>query len=189
MKYGYARVSTIDQNLDGQLKELEAAGCDQIFSEKISGTKSAKDRPELAKLLSQVRTGDHVIVAKVDRAARSTTDLLNMVEDLDRRGVKFTALNSPIDTASPTGKLMLEILGAVATFERSMMIERQRAGIERAKSEGKYTGRQKTARKKADEVIKLGQAGFTKAKIAETLGISQASVYRILKDAKAQKQP
>jgi DNA invertase Pin-like site-specific DNA recombinase len=141
---GYARVSTEDQHLDAQLEQLHQSGCKRIFKEKASGVKV--DRPQLAAMLDYVREGDTVVACKLDRIARSTKHLLETVETLDRKGVAFRVLNINLGTSSPTGKLMLTMLGAIATFEREMMLERQREGIAKAKEKGQYKGRKPTAR-------------------------------------------
>lgn len=177
---GYARVSTTDQNLESQLEALQAAGCEKIFKEKVSGVK--QDRPELAAMLDYVREGDVVVCAKLDRIGRSTKHLLEIVEALQAKGVGFKCLNnSEMDTTSATGKMMLTILAAVATFEREMMLERQAEGIRLAKDAGKYTGRKPTARAKAGEVRELAAAGMKREDIAAKLGIGISSVYRALK--------
>ncbi|SEA85344.1 Site-specific DNA recombinase [Desulfuromusa kysingii] len=176
---GYARVSTTGQSLEIQTNQLESHGIDKLFKEKISGVK--KDRPQLMALLDYVREGDNVIVTKIDRIARSTRHLLEIVDTLHEKGVTFKVLNINLDTSSPTGKMMLTMLGAIATFEREMMLERQAEGIAKAKAEGRYKGRKPTARAKMDEVINLAENGLTRKAIAEQLGIGIASVYRILK--------
>ena len=180
-KVGYARVSTTGQSLDTQLDLLQQAGCSKIFREKVSA--KTADRPELKRMLEYVRedSGDVVIVTKIDRLARSTADLLTVVEGLNSKGVGFKALNTDIDTTTSTGKLILSILGSVAQFERELMLERQAEGIAKAKAAGKYTGRKPTARAKADRVHELDQQGLTRKAIADQLEIGIASVYRILK--------
>src|ERR1039457_2632938 len=150
---GYARVSTEDQHLDTQLEQLHQAGCKKIYKEKASGVKV--DRPQLAAMLDYVREGDTVVACKLDRIARSTKHLLEIVETLESKGVAFRVLNINLDTSSPPGKLMLTMLGAIATFEREMMLERQREGIAKAKEKGKYKGRKPTAREKTGQVFKL----------------------------------
>jgi len=180
---GYARVSTTDQNLSAQFEALKAAGAERIYQEKISGVK--KDRLELKSLLDYVRDEDTVIVTKLDRIARSTKHLLDIVEQLQEKGVRFKVLNIDLDTSTPTGKLMLTMLGAIATFEREMMLERQAEGIAIAKLNGKYKGRKPTARMKAPQVMELMKQGSTKQAIADQLGIGIASVYRIIKELKA----
>lgn len=180
---GYARVSTIDQGLTAQIEQLQAAGCERIYQEKASGAK--QDRPELSALLDYVRDGDTVICSKLDRIARSTKHLLEIVEGLERKKVAFKVLNINLDTSTPTGKLMLSMLAAIGQFEREMMLERQREGIRLAKEAGVYRGRKATARAKKEEILKLLAQGKTKQAVADDLGIGVASVYRIAKDVKA----
>lgn len=179
---GYARVSTTGQSLEIQLKQLAAEGCTKIFQEKISGAK--RDRPQLAAMLEYCRAGDTLTVCRLDRVARSTKDLLDIVEALEAKGVAFRVLNINLDTSTPTGKLMLTMLGAIATFEREMMLERQADGIARAKAEGRFNGRPATAKNKSAQVIELISQGMTKQAVANELNIGVASVYRILKDKK-----
>lgn len=178
---GYARVSTTGQNLDVQLEAL--SGCEKIFREKISGAKD--DRPELQALLEFVREGDTVQVTKLDRLARNTCHLLEISECLQKKGVALNILNIGINTATPTGKLMLTMIGAIATFEREMMLERQAEGIALAKLKGKYQGRKATARSKAQEVIDLVEKGVSKPEISRQLGIGITSIYRIIRDKQA----
>ena len=179
---GYARVSTKEQDLTGQLDKLTAAGCTRIFEEKKSGVD--REREQLAALLEYVREGDTVVCCKLDRIARSTKHLLEIVETLQAAGVGLRILGTDIDTTTSTGKLMLTMLGAIATFEREIMLERQRDGIELAKLEGKYKGRKATAQAKSGEVLELLETGLTKQAVADRLGIGIASVYRIAKEAK-----
>ncbi len=178
---GYARVSTVGQSLETQLEQLEQAGAKKVYREKVSGVK--EDRKELAALLDYVREGDTVIITKLDRIARSTRHLLEIVDQLKAKGVAFKVLNINLDTSTPTGKLMLTMLAGIAEFEREMMLERQAEGIAKAKDEGKYKGRKPTAKAKAPKVIELNKQGMTKQAIADELGIGIASVYRILKEA------
>lgn len=179
---GYARVSTVGQSLEVQLDQLAAAKAEKIFQEKISGVK--RDRPQLAAMLEYVREGDTVVVCKLDRIARSTKHLLEIVDILEGKGVAFRVLNINLDTGTPTGKLMLTMLGAIATFEREMMLERQREGIARAKSEGRIKGRPATARDQLDTILAMVDQGMTKQAIADDLNLGLASVYRVLKDHK-----
>ncbi len=180
---GYARTSTTDQKagLEAQLRDLKAAGCEKIFHEELSAL--ATKRPELDRMLDYVREGDTLIVTKPDRLARSTADLLAIAKQLETEGVTLRILSMNVDTATPTGKLMLTILGGIAAFERDLMLERQREGIAKAKAEGKYKGRAPTARAKGDEVKRLKAEGLTADAIAERLDIGRASVFRILKEA------
>ena len=182
--FGYARVSTTDQNLTSQIEQLTAVGCDKIFQEKVSGVK--QDRPQLAVMLDHLREGDTVVVCKLDRIARSTKHLLEIVEALEARQVSFKVININLDTSTPTGKLMLSVLAAIGQFEREIMLERQREGIRIAKDEGRYKGRKATARAMSNKVLELLSQGKTKQAVADELNIGIASVYRINKDQRRQ---
>lgn len=184
MKVGYARTSTAEQvaGLEGQRRDLEAAGCERLFHEQIS---SVAQRAQLEAALDFIREGDVLIVTKIDRLARSMADLQNIIARVKAKGASLRILAMGLDTASATGKLMLDVLGSVAEFERSMMLERQREGINRAKAAGKYTGRQPTARAKAAEIRELAAKGKGPVEIAATLGIGRSSVYRVLRDQPA----
>lgn len=177
---GYARTSTVEQQagLDAQVAELTAAGCDRVFSEQVSSVDSS--RPQLRAALDWCRDGDTFIVTRPDRLARSTAELLRIVEDLTARGVQVRILSMDIDSTTATGRLMLTLLGGIAAFERDLMLERQRHGIAKAKREGKYKGRVPTAQRKAAEVRRLRANGVGVAQIVEATGISRASVYRIV---------
>lgn len=182
MIIGYARTSTVEQiaGLEGQERDLRAAGATKIFSERVS---SVAARAQLEAALEFVREGDALVVTKLDRLARSVADLLAIDARLRSKGVSLVVLSmggQPLDTRTPTGKLMLTLLGAVAEFERSLMLERQREGIAKAASEGKYKGRKPTARAKADQVKAMHAEGTGPVAIARSLGIGRASVYRIL---------
>jgi len=179
---GYARVSTEGQELTAQLEQLNAAGVDKLFKEKASGVK--QDRPQLTAMIDYTREGDTVIVCKLDRIARSTKHLLEIVEALEAKKVSFKVLNINLDTSTPTGKLMLSMLAAIGQFEREMMLERQREGIRLAKDAGAYKGRKPTAREQAAKVLELVRSGKTKQAAADEIGIGVASVYRILKEQK-----
>ena len=174
---GYARVSTTGQSLDVQISAL--SGCEKIFKEIISGAKD--DRPELQAMLEFVREGDTVHITKLDRLARNTRHLLEISEYLQCKGVALNILNIGINTATPTGKLMLTMIGAIATFERELMLERQAEGIALAKLKGKYKGRKATARSKAQEVIELLEKGLSKPVISRQLGIGITSIFRIVR--------
>ena len=180
---GYARTSTTDQKagLAAQQRDLKAAGCLKVFHEELSSV--ATKRPQLDAALDYVREGDTLIVTKPDRLARSTLDLLQIAKWLQGKGVTLRILSLDLNTATPTGKLMLTVLGGIATFERDLMLERQREGIAKAKSEGKYKGRAPTARRKAADVVRLKAEGMTGDAIAAQLGIGRASVFRILRSA------
>ena len=164
--------------MTAQLELLHKAGCQEIFKEKLSGSNIA--RPELRKLLDYIRKGDTVTVTKLDRLARSTKDLLSIAEEIKKKGADFEVLNINLDTKSPTGQLMLTMLAAIAEFEKGIMLERQREGIDVAKEDGKYKGRAPTARAKAKEILAMKAEGVPIKEIVATLGVSRSSVHRIL---------
>jgi len=184
---GYARTSTVDQKagFDAQLRDLAAHGCTKTFAEQVS---SVAERAELERCLDYVREGDTLVVTKLDRLARSMHDLMSIIARLDKKGVSLRILAMNLDTATPTGKLMLSVLGAVAQFEREMMLERQREGVAKAKAEGKYTGRQPTAQRQSEEVLKLKASGKTMAEIMTALDISESSYWRILRASKKEQE-
>lgn len=184
MKVGYARTSTIDQiaGLDAQIKELKQAGCEKIFQEQVS---SIGKRLQLEAVLDFVREEDTLIVTKLDRLARSVADLMATIQKLNNKNVGLRILNLGMDTHTPTGKLMLTVLGGVAQFEREMMLERQREGVAKAKAAGKYKGRKPISEKYQQEVIYMASAGITKANIARKLNLGEATIYRILAASKA----
>ena len=179
MKVGYARTSSFEQQagLDAQLRDLAAAGCEKIFTEQVS---AIGKRPQLEAALDFIREGDALIVTKLDRLARSTQHLLEILDRVKGKGAGLNVMNLGADSGSPTGKLIYTVIGAIACFERELMLERQREGIAKAKAEGKYRGRKPTARAKADEIKTLKAAGVRPTDIARQLGIGRASVYRIL---------
>lgn len=187
MNIGYARTSTADQlaGFESQIKELESAGCEKIFSEQVS---SVATRPQLQSAIEFVREGDRLIVTKIDRLARSVSDLLTIINTLERKKVAIRILNLGMDTETPTGKLMLTVLAGVAQFEREIMLERQREGVAKAKAAGKYKGRKPIASDLQQEVIRLVANGKSKVNIAKELGIGEATVYRILKNQDSKDQ-
>ena len=187
MLIGYARVSTADQiaGLQAQLRDLEAIGATRCFQEQVS---SVAQRDELANALDYVRDGDTLVVTRLDRLARSTADLLGIVATLERKSVALRILDfggQAVDTASPSGRLIVTMFGAVAQFERELLLARQREGIAKAKADKKYRGRVPTARRQAPQVHELSSAGFKPTVIAERLRVSRSSVYRILGEATA----
>jgi len=163
--------------MEAHLQDLQATGCEKVFHEQVS---SVEKRPQLEACLDFIREGDTLVVTKLDRLARSTQHLLEIADRVRRKGVNLHILNLNIETSSATGKLLLTMIAAVATFEREMMLERQREGIAKAKSLGKYKGRKPTARTRSAEVIALVSDGVRPTDIARQLGIGRASVYRIL---------
>jgi DNA invertase Pin-like site-specific DNA recombinase len=185
---GYARTSTIEQaaGLDAQIRDLRAAGCTKIFREQVS---SIGQRTELERALDYVRAGDTLVVTKVDRLARSTLglwEIVNRLEAVDDGGANLRVLNlggQTVDTKSATDKLILNIFSGFAQFEREMMLERQREGIAKAKAENRYLGRKPSARNKAGEAAKLFSEGKTVTQVARTLSIGRGSVYRALEAA------
>jgi DNA invertase Pin-like site-specific DNA recombinase len=177
--YGYARVSTVDQNLSIQLDALTAAGCTVVRSEKVTGT-STNGREELATLLQFLREGDTLVVTRIDRLARSLRDLQNIVHDLRKRGVTLKATEQPIDTSTAAGKCFLDMLGVFAEFETNLRRERQIEGIARAKINGIYAGKGRPASIDAVRIREMKSQGFGPTAIDKTLGIGRESVYRVL---------
>lgn len=179
MLIGYARTSTVDQEagFEAQRRDLTAAGCDKVFAEQVS---SVGERPQLEGALDYCREGDVLIVSKLDRLARSMRDLMALVARIEAKGATLRILALNLDTGTPTGRLMLNMLGSVAQFEREIMLERQREGVQKARAAGKYRGRAPTARAKADDVRKLAAEGLGAVEIADRLGISRSSVWRIV---------
>ncbi|WP_433989108.1 Transposon Tn3 resolvase (plasmid) [Pseudoseohaeicola sp. NH-UV-7] len=184
MIIGYARTSTTDQKagLEAQLRDLKAAGCEKVFTEEVSSV-DVVARVQLKAALEFAREGDVVVITKLDRLARSVAHLLQIVEDMESAGVSLRILDLAIDTATPTGRLMLTMIGGIAQFEREIMLERQREGIAKAKAAGKYLGRKPTARAKTKEIKALSAQGVKPMEIAKQLGIGKSSVYRILEEA------
>jgi DNA invertase Pin-like site-specific DNA recombinase len=179
MIVGYGRTSTTDQvaGLDAQIRDLEAAGCERVYSEHVS---SVAERPELAQALDFVREGDIFIVTKPDRLARSVANLCEIVATLTKKKVGMRVLSLGLDTSTSTGRLTLNILGSIAEWEREMMLERQREGIDAARLAGKYKGRAPTVRRQCDEIVRLLGEGLNNNQIAGRLGVHRASVGRVL---------
>jgi DNA invertase Pin-like site-specific DNA recombinase len=175
MIIGYARTSTINQvaGFEAQVKELQTSGCEKIFQEQVS---SLSIRPQLQAALEFVREGDVVVVTRLDRLARSVADLMLIIQALEQKRVGLRILNLGMDTQTPTGKLMLTVLGGVAQFERE--------GIAKAKAAGKYKGRKPIATAWRQEIVSLAAEGMTKATIARQLKLGEATVYRILAAAR-----
>ncbi|MGP9833372.1 recombinase family protein [Marinobacter sp. NSM] len=177
MKYGYARVSTTGQSLESQIEQLEAAGCHRIKSEKMSGKTAVRE--ELQGLLQHVLgQGDTLVVCKLDRLARSTADLLKIAEELEELGAGLEVLNINLDTKTPTGKLMLTMLGAIAQFERELMLERQAEGIAKAKAAGKYKGGAPVDPEKLKRAEELVEQGWAVTEAVKVTGISRAVFYK-----------
>ena len=178
---GYARVSSPEQNLDRQTSRLTDAGAHKLFTDTVSG--STRDRPGLDAALEYLRANDTLLVVSMDRLARSLVDLHTLVDELSTHGITVTFLQegqSYSANPSPTGKLLLGMLGAVAEFERSIIRERQAEGIARAKARGVYKGRKPVPGEKIEQARKLVSQGVPKARVARDLGISRSSLYKHL---------
>ncbi len=178
-KVGYARVSTIGQSLDVQLSKLSGYGCDEIFKDKHTGTTA--DRPKLKQCRKYVRKGDSLVITKLDRLARSTYHLTQIAEELKDKGVDLIVLDQNIDTSTPTGKLLFNVLASIAEFETEIRKERQMEGIAKAKEKGVQFGRQ--AKLTADQLVELRRDREQGTKIADLMSrysLSKASVYRLL---------
>jgi DNA invertase Pin-like site-specific DNA recombinase len=180
---GYARTSTGDQvaGFQDQIEQLRRLGIERVFQEQVSAVGS---RPELEACLDFLREGDILIVTRLDRLCRSTAHFSEVFDRLERKKVAIRVLDLGIDTSSPTGRMIAEIVVAVAAFERRLLLERQRVGIAAAKSEGRYKGRAPTARRRFGEVIDLHRAGLRPDEIATKLAISRSSVFRCLREAR-----
>lgn len=183
MKFGYARVSTQGQAREGyslgaQVERLEQAGCERVFQEAYSGKN--RERPELKEMLSQLREGDSVVVVKLDRLGRSLSDLLELLKEIEGKKANLVSLSDSIDTSTPTGKLLFSVMGAIAEFEREMILERTAVGQMEARKQGKLGGRPKEfhpeLKAKAEE---LRDRGMKVDEVCKVLGISPASYYRI----------
>jgi len=179
MRYGYARTSTTDQNPEAQVAALEAAGCNVIRTEQKSGTK-LEGRTELATLLDFMQPGDVLTVTRVDRLARSISDLQTIVQTLKSKGVALQCTEQPVDTTTAAGKCFLDMLGVFAEFETNLRKERQIEGIANAKAKGVYKGRPRQINR--EEIRAMRKAGLSAIEISNRLQIARAHVYRCLKD-------
>ncbi|MBA1157477.1 recombinase family protein [Microvirga mediterraneensis] len=182
--YGYARVSTIDQDLTIQREALKAAGCAVIREEKASGT-TTRGRAELATLLDFIGKGDTLVVTRIDRLARSIGDLQDIVRMLKEKGATLKATEQPIDTSTAAGKAFLDMLGVFAEFETNLRRERQLEGIAKAKEAGVYAGKGRKPSVPVEKVREMRAAGQGPSAIAKTLGISRMSVHRALQGVQA----
>ena len=179
-RIGYARVSTLDQDLEGQVARLKAEGCAIIRSEKVSGG-SREGRDELATVLEFLRPGDELVVTRLDRLGRDTRDVLNLIHEAEQRGAFVTVLDPHVSTRGEMGHIVLTVLGMVAQMERRFIKERQREGIERARGEGVYAGGKR--RLDRDRIRALYAADNGPAAIARAVGCSRMQVYRVLREA------
>lgn len=185
MQVGYARTSTEEQvaGLEAQVRDLKAAGCEEVYAEQVS---ALGDRKELERALGFLRKGDTLVITKIDRLARNTRMLGEIVDDLHKRDIGLKVLQfgkETLDTTGAYGRLMLNMFAAFAEFERDLMRERQKEGIAKAKAEQKYKGRKPTARAKAGEAVDLFRQGKTVSEVAKAVGIGRGSVYRALEAA------
>lgn len=191
MKIGYARVSTREQNPEGQEDALNRAGCDRVFIDKITG-KLAK-RPGLDQALMMLRDGDQFVVTKLDRLGRSLEDLIALSRRLDETGVALVVIDQGVDTSTPVGRMFFQILGAVAEFEHSLMSQRTMDGLAAARARGRKGGRKKVLRPRQvqlaqqmyDELGEDGKRKYTVQYIAEELGVSRPTIYRYLERSQA----
>ena len=177
MLIGYARVSTQDQNLDLQVEALTKAGCEKIFEDKISGSRT--ERLGLANLLGVLREGDTLVVWKLDRLGRSVKNLVDLVGDLHKRGVQFRSLTDSIDTGTPSGRFFFHVMASLAQMERELTIERTRAGLEVARQLGRKGGRKRQmTESKIESAKKLLASGKPPRDVAKDLGVSVPTLYR-----------
>jgi len=189
MKIGYARVSTKEQNLHRQIDSLKAEGCEKIFSDKISGAKF--DRPELNLLKAQLRSGDIVVIDKLDRLGRSLKDLISIVSEFESAGVSFISLQDNIDTTTASGKLIFHIFASLAEFERSLISERTKAGLTAARARGRLGGRPKGLSEEAKKTAMAAETLYrTKqhsvSEICRQLSISKPTLYNYLRSRNVQ---
>ena len=177
MKIAYIRTSSVQQNLDVQRETVTKFGVDKIFEEQVSGA-STDNREQLKQALDFVRDGDELVVTRIDRLARSVRDLQNIVHELEQKNVKLVCTEQPVDTSNAMGKMFLDLLGVFASFERTMIKERQLEGIAKAKAKGVYKGRKQKVG--ADIVQELKEKGLSTSAIARQLQVSRKTVYNKL---------
>lgn len=175
--FGYARVSTEQQNLDRQLDMLQKYGVDFIYNEKMTGTK--RNRPELEKLLERLTEGDTVVVESLSRLGRSTKDLIWLMETFNSKGVNLVSLKESIDTTTSTGKLLFTLMSAIAQFERDVIVDRTREGLNSARARGRKGGRPRTDSEKLRKAIKLyNTQQYSLAEIEDMTGVKRSTLYR-----------
>ena len=178
MKLGYARCSTLDQNLDWQIDALTKEGCDRIFQEKFTGTR--KDRPELLRMLDMLREGDTVIICELTRLSRSVKDLFDLVERVEKAGANIKSLKEPwLDTTTPQGRLLFTIFSGVSQFERELIRERTMEGLASARARGRMGGRPGKDKKVVEQALTLYDSrAYSVDEISKTTGISRATLYK-----------
>jgi len=182
MKIGYARVSTQDQNLERQTDQLLQLGCERIFQEKITGSK--KERPELDKLLDQLRTGDIIVVTELTRLSRSIRDLFSLVDTIHQKSAHLKSLKEPwLDTTTSQGKLLFAIFAGVSQFERDLIIERTKEGLSSARARGRKGGRPPKPQKGIELALKMHkEKNYSISEIVKATGLSKSSLYRYLQN-------
>lgn len=186
-KYGYARVSTQEQNLDRQIDMLKELGCDEILTEKASGTK--KERPELARLKDKLRPGDLVYIESWSRLGRSTKDLLEQVDWFEEHGIQLVSLKENFDTSTPQGKLMLTVFQAFAQFERDLIVQRTREGLASARARGRKGGRPRKKKRDVENALRLYDSReYSIRDICRMTGVSQSTLYRYIAERDSEKQ-
>jgi DNA invertase Pin-like site-specific DNA recombinase len=184
MKIGYARISTKDQNFESQDQALKNEGCEKIYRDVVSGAK--KERPGLNRLLSDLRRGDILVVYKLDRLGRSLSHLVQLIETLGEKGVYINSLSDKVDTSSASGRLIMNVVGAIAEFERELIRERTKAGLSAARARGKQGGRPAGLSKEAQDKAILAEVHYQNKErpvneIIKDLGISKATFYKYLR--------
>lgn len=182
MIIGYARVSTKDQNLDAQIEALEAAGCEKVYSEKISG--KSKQRPEFKRLQEHLRPEDIIVVTKLDRLARSLSDLVSIMAELNELGVGFKSLGESIDLTTPAGRMQMGLFAIVAEFERELIVQRTMDGLAHARTRGRVGGRRPALNdlQQKELIERVERGDLSLPKVGEIYGVSRATVNRIMKD-------
>lgn len=180
MKLGYARVSSDAQELEAQREQLAAAGCQRIFSEKLSG--ASLKRPELERMLDHIRSGDTLTITRLDRLARSTRDLLSIAERLNDAGAGLRSLSEPwADTTSPAGRMVMTVFSGIAEFERSLIVERTREGRKRAQAQGvRFGPKKKLSRDQIEHASQLISKGRSVTAVARLFGVHRSTLYRAL---------
>ena len=177
--FGYARVSTEQQNLDRQLDALRKYGCDVLYNEKMTGTK--RDRPELAKMLDRMTEGDTVVIESLSRLGRSTKDLIELTELFEQKGVHLVSLKESIDTSTSTGKLLFTLMSAIAQFERDVIADRTREGLKSARARGRTGGRPRTDPTAVKKALRLyATKEYSIKEIEELTGVKKSTLYRNL---------
>lgn len=183
MIIGYARVSTAEQNLDRQIDALQNYGVEELYQEKMTGTKA--DRPELEKVKLRLRKGDTLVIESLSRLGRSTKDLLSLVDEFDRKGIILISLKENIDISTPTGKLLLTVLSALCQFERDLTVQRTNEGLQAARARGRKGGRPKKSNKQIELAMTMYDSkNYSVKEITESTGISQGTLYKAINERK-----